>query len=400
MLNKLKRKFILVTMGIVLVMLAVIFGVLYTFTSADLNNQNQAALEKVSQAALQPGGLESLQKQIQQPYFVIRVDQFDGYSAAGYSYWDLSDEALLRSLVAKVNAIGYTNGTLRDMDLIYNVMVSRTVGVYVFLDVAGTAASMRALVQSSIAIGTVSMVAFFVLIFFLSRWMIRPVEKSWEQQKQFVSDASHELKTPLAVIMSNAELLQDPDVEQAQKDTFASSIFIKSLQMRSLVENLLELARADNGQVKKNFARLDLSGCVENTALPFEAMYFEKNLQLHTTIEPGIIVTGSESHLRQVTDILLDNAGKYATPGIVKLQLEKRGKKCLLSVSNPGSPIPQEDLENIFERFYRVDKARSSDGSFGLGLSIAKAIVEEHKGKIWAISNRTGSCFFVELPCE
>ena len=175
---------------------------------------------------------------------------------------------------------------------------------------------------------------------------------------------------------------------------------MKSLQMRALVENLLDLARADNGQVQKAFEELDLSGCVVNAALPFEALYYEKNLQLQTVIEPDIRVTGSESHLRQVVDILLDNAGKYATPGIVNLRLEKRGRRCLLSVSNPGTPIPQEELESIFERFYRVDKARSSDGSFGLGLSIAKAIVEEHKGKIWAISNQTGNCFFVELPCE
>ena len=400
MLNKLKRKFILVTMGIVLAMLAVIFGVLYYFTKTDLNNQNWTALEKVSQAAMRHGGLEGLQNEIKQPYFIIRVDQFEGYSAAGYSHWDLSDEALLRSLVSRVNKAGRVNGSFRDLNLIYTVKTNYFSMLYVFVDVAGTSASLTSLVESSVAIGAVSLGAFFVLIFFLAGWMIRPVERSWQQQRQFVSDASHELKTPLAVIMSNAELLQDPDVEQGQKDTFAANIFVKSLQMRSLVENLLELARADNGQIKKSFEAVDLSKCVENTALPFEALYFEKELQLHTTIEPDIQVTGNESYLRQVVDILLDNAGKYATPGIVKLHLEKRNRKCLLSVSNPGTPIPQEDLQNIFERFYRVDKARSSDGSFGLGLSIAKAIVEEHNGKIWAISNQTGNCFFVELPCE
>ena len=398
MLNKLKRKFILVTMGIVLAMLAIIFGVLYYFTETDLNNQNQAALEKVSRAALQPNALGKLQ--IEQPYFVIQVDQLGGLSAAGYSHFDLTNEALLRGLVARVNKIGYTNGSLRDINLIYTVNNKPFNTVYVFVDVRGTAASLTALVESSIAIGAVSLGAFFALIFFLARWMIRPVEESWQKQKQFVSDASHELKTPLAVIMSNAELLQEGEIAQTQKDTFAANIFTKSLQMRSLVENLLELARADNGQVKKAFTQLDFSACVENAALPFEAVYFENNLQLQTAIEPQIILTGSADHLRQVVDILLDNASKYASPGIVHLRLEKRNKKCLLTVSNPGDPIPQEDLMNIFERFYRVDKARTSDGSFGLGLSIAKAIVEEHKGKIWANSNQTGNCFFVELPCE
>lgn len=387
-------------MGIVLAMLAVIFGVLYYFTKTDLNNQNMAALERVSQAVMQPGGLEGLQDKIQQPYFVIQVDQFGSCTAVGYSYWDLTDEAMLRNLVSRVNDIGKTHGSLRDLNLIYSVNNGYFSMVYVFVDVAGTAASMTALIESSIAIGVASLAVFFLLIFFLVRWMISPVEKSWQQQKQFVSDASHELKTPLAVIMSNAELLNDAELEEEQKNTLANNVFAKSLQMRSLVENLLELARADDGQIKKAFSQLDFSGCVENTALPFEAAYFERSLQLRTNIEPGVVLSGSQSHLRQVVDILLDNAGKYSMPGIVNLRLVKRGKKCLLSVSNPGTPIPQEELQHIFQRFYRVDKARSSDGSFGLGLSIAKAIVEEHKGRIWAISNKTGNCFFVELPCE
>lgn len=400
MLLKLKRKFILVTMGIVLGMLGIIFSMLYTFTEADLKKESLDALEIVSQAARQPMGLSSANREVKQPYFAIYVDRWGNCSAAGYSYWDLTNEAFLQSLVSQVNSRGRVRGTLEKMQLMYCVTDARNAQAYVFLDISGYYASLTSLVESCIVIGVVSMAAFFVLIFFLSRWMMRPVEKSWQQQKQFISDASHELKTPLAVIMSNAELLQNPDIDNSQKEKFSESIFSTSKQMRSLVEGLLELTRADNGQVKKAFEKLNLSTCVENAVLPFEAVFFEKGLRLETSVTPNIVVTGSVTHLKQVVDILLDNAQKYASSGVVNLSLERQGKRCLLAVSNPGTPIPTEELENIFERFYRMDKARSADGSFGLGLSIAKTIIQEHRGKIWAVSNQTGNCFFVELPCE
>ena len=133
----------------------------------------------------------------------------------------------------------------------------------------------------------------------------------------------------------------------------------------------------------------------------FEPFFFERQLTLHTNIQPDIRLRGSEYHLRQVVEILLDNAAKYSAKGIVRVNLEQQGRNhCLLTVSNPGEPIPQEDLQKIFERFYRADVARSRDGSFGLGLPIAQTIVREHCGKIWAVSNETGNCFCVQLPCN
>jgi signal transduction histidine kinase len=168
--------------------------------------------------------------------------------------------------------------------------------------------------------------------------------------------------------------------------------------MRNLVEGMLTLAQADNGKVQTLFQPLDFSDLVSKTVLPFEPLLYEKNCLLRCDIAPDIHLSGSAQHLQQVVEILLDNAGKYAIPGIIRLTLTRQGRNALLSVSNPGAPISPEDQKRIFERFYRVDQARERNGSFGLGLAIAQSIVTDHGGKIWVESNDSGNCFFVQLP--
>ena len=170
--------------------------------------------------------------------------------------------------------------------------------------------------------------------------------------------------------------------------------------MRELVEGMLELARADNGQFKIHFESVDFSRIIRESTLTYEALFFEQGLSLQAEIEDGLIVNGNGQYLNQLIDILLDNAQKYSARGIVDVNLRRFGNsQCLLSVSNPGLPIPKEDLEKIFQRFYRTDPARSHNGSFGLGLSIAQRIAQEHGGQIWAESNETGNRFSILLPC-
>ena len=201
------------------------------------------------------------------------------------------------------------------------------------------------------------------------------------------------------MILTNAELLQASGNDKNSRTQFSESILSMANQMRGLVENLLELARVDNGTVKAAMSHLDLSGLVSDAILPFEPLYFERGLEIQADIEGKIKVNGSEAHLRQVTEILLDNAMKYSlSPAAVQVELKRHGFHCLLSVSNPGEPIPSEELKNIFKRFYRMDKARSMNHSYGLGLSIAESIVKEHKGRIWAESRNGANTFYVELP--
>lgn len=200
--------------------------------------------------------------------------------------------------------------------------------------------------RSCILIGLCAAAVFLAVSFLLARWAVKPVERAWTQQKQFVSDASHELKTPLTVILTNAEMLRDPSYSGAGAARFAKSILTMSHQMRGLVESLLELARVDNGAVKKVFEALDWSSLVQDAVLPFEALFFEKGLTLQTDIEPGITVRGSAQHLRQCAEILLDNAVKYSAPGTVRVALKKTGHdKCALSVATPGEPLSPEECK-------------------------------------------------------
>lgn len=397
MLKKLRGKFVLVNMAIVVGMLIVIFSLVYQITSMNLENESTNMLHAAAQSATRPG-THTRPEGVQLPYFTLRVSNWGVVTAAGVSHFDLGDEAFMQALLEQVLASEQTVGMIHAYHLRYYRTTHMGDTVIAFLDVSSHRAVLKDLLQICFGIGFVSVLLFFGISLLLANWAVKPVEKAWSQQKQFVSDASHELKTPLTVIMSNAELLQGQDLEPQSRGRYVDSILTMAGQMRKLVEGLLELARADNGQVKKCFNQIDYSSLASEALLPFEPVFYERGMHLTSRIEEGIRIKGSEQHLRQVIEILLDNACKYASMGIVAVQLQRQGRSCLLTVDSPGNPIPAEDLDRIFERFYRTDRARTGDGSFGLGLSIAKSIVSEHGGRIWAQSNQTGNRFSVQLP--
>lgn len=272
----------------------------------------------------------------------------------------------------------------------------------VFADMSSEQSTLQNLTRTFSIIGSVAFLVLLGISILLARWAVKPVDLAWQQQKQFVADASHELKTPLTVIMTDTELLHAPDCPEADREPLSGSILTMSSQMRGLVENLLYLARIDNGSVKVEFSVVSFSDIVSETAMMFEPVFFENGLPLRYEIEPEIQLSGIPSHLKQLISILLDNAGKYATPGgetVVKLRRSAH-KRCLLEVSDQGEPIGREDLKNIFKRFYRADKARAMNHSYGLGLSIAQSVVEEHHGRIEAESEDGWNRFSVELPCQ
>lgn len=247
----------------------------------------------------------------------------------------------------------------------------------------------------SAVIGILSFLLVLLIIILASKHAVKPIAESYARQKQFVTDAGHELKTPLTVISANNELLRMLYGESEWFDGIDKQVS----KMNGLVQNLITLARMDEEQ-KPVFSSFNLSDAVYDTAKSFENLIHSRDRLVTFDIAENIICLGDESKLRQVVSILMDNAAKYCDEkGKIAVHL-KSNRQIHLQVINDCRTADSCDFERVFERFYRADKARTSDGSYGLGLSIAKSIVELHKGKIHAtVLEHNRVMFEVILPC-
>ena len=399
MIRRLRIKFICVIMSIVALLLGGILGGVVHFTGRSMEMQSISMMHAIAASPFQQGNLgKPMDDQVRLPFFTVQIGSRGELVAVGGGYFDLSDQIYLLQIVDLALNSGEDSGELKDYDLRYLKAATPKGILIVFSDTTTEAATLKNLLYGCLLIFFVAMAVFLGISILLSHWVIRPVERAWKQQRQFVADASHELKTPLSVIMANAELMNSEETGPDDRN-FARNILTMTYQMRALVENMLEMARVDNGAVKMEFDMLDFSELVQDAVLSVQLLYEEQGLELRCAVPEGIRVHGSQQHLYQVLDVLLDNALKYSTPnGPVRVELAHSGRGCVLSVASPGEAISREDLKNIFRRFYRVDKARSMNGSYGLGLSIAEAVVEAHRGKIWAESAEGYNTFFVQLP--
>lgn len=247
-----------------------------------------------------------------------------------------------------------------------------------FMDNTVINESAMTLFRYTLIFGGVALVLFFFLSVFPARKIVNPLEESYQKQKQFISDAGHELITPVSVVSANAELLS----REIGDNQWLQNIQYENERMGMLVGQLLDLARTEN--VTPQMEHIDLSRLVAGEALPFESVAFEKGLVLNSNIANGIGVEGNSAQLKQIVSILLDNAIRHSKErGEVWLTLTKEHGFAKLSVINKGDEIPEEQRSKIFERFYRVDTARNGeDKHYGLGLAIAKAIATSHKGYI------------------
>ena len=400
MIKKLRVKFVCIVMAIAMLMVGGILGVVIHFTGTTMEMQSVSMMRTIAANPFQQGAPgKPMDDEVRLPFFTVQISSRGELITAGGGYFDLTDREYLQQIVNLVLSTDQESGELKEYDLRYLVAMSPVGLSIVFADTATESATIRSMVYSCLFIFVAAMLVFLGISILLSRWVIKPVAVAWDQQRQFVADASHELKTPLAVIMTNAELMQNEDTLECDKKKFSENILSTTYQIRSLVENMLEMARVDNGTVMMQFDTLDMSELICNAVLSFKLLYEEKGMGLRYAIAEGISIYGSEQHLYQVMDVLLDNALKYSTPnGVVSVDLISTGRNCVLSVSSPGEPISKEDMKNIFKRFYRADKARAMNGSYGLGLSIAESVVEAHKGKLWAESKNGDNIFFVQIP--
>ena len=312
------------------------------------------------------------------------------------------DDNVLSSASSRMQDAADGTGTLGDLGLHYLKRTVETTSYIAFADTSSTKSWQSLAVTLGIA-AIVVLAVFFVISLLLSKWALRPVSEAWEQQRQFVADASHDLKTPLTVVLANTSiLLKHPADSIASQSQWIESTQVEAEHMQGLVNEMLELAQVES-RADVHHEPLDFSDLVDGQALQFESVAFERGCMLESRIAEGISVNGDAARLNKMTSTLLENALKYVDDGgtvDVALEPERSGKQVRLAILNTGSIIAPDDLPHIFDRFYRTDKARTSGaGGFGLGLAIAREIAREHGGDITCTSSEpAGTTFTVTLP--
>lgn len=291
---------------------------------------------------------------------------------------------------------GHSSGFWGD----YRYLLSREEGVsrVIFLDCGRSLSSFRSTLLASVGLSLLGLLAVLVLLLVLSHRIVRPVAESYEKQKQFITDAGHELKTPMTIISADADLLE----MECGENQWLADIRRQAQRLTGLTNDLIYLSRMEEEQPKLQVIQFPLSDLAEEMAQSFAAPAQSQGKALEVSVQPMLSCTGDEKAIRQLISILLDNALKYSPQGgKLALKLEKQGRGALLTVSNTtAQPMERDKLSHLFDRFYRTDQSRSSQtGGYGLGLSIARSIVLAHKGKIRAESpDGTSLSVVVTLP--
>ncbi len=395
MIRKLRLKIVGISVIAVAVLLVCVLAVVALSTRNQMVRTSESRLREALDGPTMSGNLPGSGGGL--PCFVADVYTDGTVRLAGSGYYDLDDEDLILSIVQDALSRDGQEGVLQDYSLRF-MRRTGTLGVRLaFIDCTQEQTSIRSLL---LRMGGASLAALLVLTgvsYWLASFAVKPVQRAWQEQKQFLSDASHELKTPLTVILSSAELAaSETDGEKSKQ--YLDNIHAESLRMKDLVEDMLTLARAESG-TKLPEEAVDLSDTVLESALVFEPVAFESGKTLEYTVQPELTVSGRGGQLRQVADILLDNAVKYAEAGSpIQISLRKEGRNAVLWVENRGETIPPEKLPHLFDRFYRVDESRTGGESFGLGLAIARTIVQGHRGSIGCTSAEGVTRFTVTLP--
>ena len=400
MIRSMQRRLAVVILLFLTAVYACLCAVSYGAAVSGMARESERMLQALVDTGF-PAGELGFPGQVGIPYFMLRLDEGGGVVDAQRGQFSITNEELLvlaRQVLTEEEDSGYLGG--------YRLRYYRqsTPGGWrvAFADDSLREEVRSRQVRNSLLLGAGLLPVFLAFSWLLAGLIVRPVRRAWEQQAQFVADASHELKTPLTVILSNTEMIladcpqEDPDLRRR-----AGYIRREAGRMRSLVLDMLELARSD-AQVPGGgaLAAVDLSAVVESETLAFEAVAYEAGLTLTADVAAGVTVRADGGRAGQVLRVLLDNAVKYSLPGgTVSVTLTAdRGRYALLTVSNPSEPMSEEQLRRIFDRFYRLDSSRSLQPGYGLGLPVARGLVERWGGRIWAEHREGVTRFLVRLP--
>ncbi len=375
-----------------------------TISSNELSDSDESASDK-----RQPeiGTLAGYPDENVIPIAVYRQNADGSFETVAAETTAFINDAVLTVALQYVNTQPDGHGILNDISLFYTkkTLDDDTI-LLAFVDTS-PASRWQSLALLCIAIDLVALVIFFILSWHFSKWALHPTELALIQQRQFIDNASHELKTPLSVILANVSLLlQHPEHSIASQSRWIESTQTEAQHLKSLVEDMLALAVLDEYSgvqrlSRKDFTLIDISDLLKTNLLQFEALAFETSIELADTIEPNVQVYGERKGLERIMSTLIDNALKYSdSGGVVTATLSTSAHIAHLSIHNNGTPIPPEDVSHVFDRFYRADKARTrSIGGYGLGLAIARETARLFGGDIVVASAEgDGTTFTVTLP--
>jgi signal transduction histidine kinase len=402
MIKKLRFAFILIAMLSVIFVLTVIIGSINISNYVRINSESDAVLDMLidnngrfpnMSAPSKPGqmGGFSAETPYETRYFSVVISN-DGEAV----YADVGQIAAISSQDAVEIAKGLydkdkTSGMYGDYK--YKTVSADTGVLYVFLDCSRNLSTFRSFLYMSLIISALGVVVVFLLVIVFSRIVFKPVEESYAKQKMFITNASHDIKTPLTVINTDAEVIEMTNGESEWTDDIKKQI----VRLTSLTDKLVFLSRMEEANLKLDFVQFNISEVIEEMCQPYCAVAEKRGIELKTDIEKDVTISGNEQALGQAIALLMDNAVKYACDdGVISVTLKKRGKGCVLYFKNDADGVEKGDNSNLFERFYRGDKSRNSaTGGNGIGLSVVKAIIDAHNGKITANSADGKSIEFV-----
>ncbi|MBS7525951.1 GHKL domain-containing protein [Fusibacter paucivorans] len=417
MFRKLKIRMMLMNLSIITVLMFIVFASIYLIT---YNKMQVAIANDLTRVASFHRGqppedskpqtdLRSLENtethSVNEKYpertvsFTILTDG-DRQMLSKNSFFDAEDAFYENALAAADNQQKETGiFSLEGNAWAYLVVNRGSDKLYAFIDITAQQSMLDRLMYTFIAVFVMTFIFIYFISLFLTKRSIQPIKDAFDKQRQFISDASHELKTPLAVIQTNVDvLLQNKKDLHEEDQKWLGYIQSEVQRMSNLTRDLLYLTQmSDDESQQLMHSPFDISDCIEKQMLGLEVVAFEKDIILQYALEPGLMMQGNAEQIAQIIIILMDNAIKYTPPkGQIALQLKQIAHTIQIEITNTGMGISPEDLPYIFDRFYRADKGRSrQNGSYGLGLSIAKAIVERHGGKINCTSNDGGNTQFL-----
>ena len=409
MIKNLRKKFVMTNMFLVSIVLFIVFASAAVTNIRRAKSETFMALQMVMGGRViasravnigEPMGGRTQMAFYRTPSVLINLDENGDVEFFRTEAITMITTDIINEIVKFVRESEDDYGVIKKYNLQYMKRYEGNKTTVAFVELSNEQTVIRQVMLGSLIMSCLSMAGFFAVSLFLSKWALKPVEKAWEQQRRFVSDASHELKTPLTVILANMGILKTNNEDTVKSQMkWVENTQDEAARMKELVDNLLFLAKNDGADTKIIYDEVDFSDTVLTIALSMESVAYEKNIAIETDyIEAGLAVLGSNEQLKRLIMILLDNAVKYSDENSqIPIKLYKESGKAILTISNNGSQLSPENIPHIFDRFYRVDESRSKEG-YGLGLSIAKSIVANHNGTIMAEGRDSLTVLSVTLP--